>query len=212
MDIFRRFFRDNPLTAASVVTVVIVLPSFLAWLQTNANSTEGLGIYEIFPLLGLLAFSLMLAHVLFGACGVLLRLDMSRVRNYYRYTGYAVLACILLHPGLFIWQLYQDGYGLPPNSYLTFVDAGLRVFVLLGGISLVIFLLFESKRKYGDRSWWFVIERASDVALILVFIHGLFLGSQTQAGWFRVVWIVYGVILLVCLAYAFTVRHRLRKI
>lgn len=207
METLRQVIRSNSLLFATTMTVLLVLPSFLAWLQKHTSQITNLTLYEVFPLLGLLAFSLMLAHVAVGAVGLLLGMDMRHLRNYYRYTGYAVLACILLHPGLFIWQLYQDGYGFPPSSYLSYVDSSLRVFVLFGSISFVIFLLYELKRQYGAASWWHYVERASDGALVLVFVHGLYLGSQTQAGWFRVVWIVYGALLFTCLIFGFVQRQ-----
>jgi len=205
----RRFFQDYPGLNASVLTVLFVLPAVLAWLNQYGERLTQLTLYEWFPLFGMLAFTLMLSHVAVGAFVMIAKLDMQLFKPYYRFTAYAVLLCMLLHPGLLIWQLYQDGYGLPPNSYLNFVDMSLRLFILFGSISFVIFLLFETKRKFGNRPWWYMIERASDVALILIFVHGLRLGTHVQAGWFRVVWIVYGIILMSCLIYAFDRRHRL---
>lgn len=207
MDMIRQFVRGNPITSAAIVTVMLVLPSLLAWLQRYSDRIPNVTVYQLFPLLGLLAFSLMLAHVVVGTVNAFAHVESGAIKRYYQYTGYVVLACILLHPGLFIWQLYRDGYGFPPGSYLNYVENSMRAFVLLGTISLVIFLLFELKRKYGSSSWWQYIERASDTALVLIFIHGLFLGSSIQNGWFRVVWLVYGVLLLSCLVYAFIQRR-----
>lgn len=207
MDRYRKFAQENPLSLASIVTVIVVLPAVLSWLQYAADFSGSLSVYVVFPLFGLLAFTLMIAHVLVGAAGMLSGLDMRKLQRYYTYTSVVVLAGILLHPGLFVWQLYQDGYGLPPNSYLQYVEPSLRGFVLLGVISFVIFLIYEFKRVYGKSSWWHYIERASDLALVLVFVHGLFLGSNTQAGWFRVVWVMYGVTLISCLIYAHYRRH-----
>lgn len=207
MNPVRQFITQNPISAASIVTVLIVLFPVVAWLQRYSGNLTSLTMYELFPLLGLVAFSCMLAHVAVGTLGGLVRLNMERLHRYYQYTGYVVLTCILLHPGLFVWRLYQDGYGFPPGSYLQYVESGLRVFVLLGSISFVIFLLYELKRKLGHKPWWYCIERASDVALILVFVHGLYLGSSVQSGWFRVVWILYGVLLVSCLLYGLMQRR-----
>jgi len=124
--------------------------------------------------------------------------------GYFRYTGYVVLAAIVFHPGILIYQLFHDGYGLPPGSYSHFLAPGIEWLALLGTASLFAFLAFELHRWFGQRSWWKYVITAGDVAMVAIFYHGLRLGSQLQGGWFRAVWWLYGITLVAALVRKYT--------
>ncbi|MGC1177068.1 MAG: hypothetical protein WA843_03270, partial [Candidatus Saccharimonadales bacterium] len=114
----------------------------------------------------------------------------------------AVLIFICLHPSLLIYQRFRDGYGLPPHSYESYVAPGLGWVTLLGSISWLIFIAYEFRRKFGQRSWWHYVEKAGDVAMLAIFYHSLRLGSQLQPGsWLRVIWWFYGLTLVAVLIY-----------
>ena len=130
--------------------------------------------------------------------------------NYFRYTGYAVLAAIVLHPGLLVYQLFRDGRGLPPSSYEHYVAPGLAWVTLLGTASLLAFLAFELHRWYGRTSWWKYVITAGDIAMVAIFYHSLRLGTQLKGGWFRWVWWFYGLSLAVVLVrkYMWLLLHK----
>ncbi len=132
------------------------------------------------------------------------------LEHYFRFTGYVVLLAIVLHPGLLIYQLFRDGYGLPPSSYEHFVAPGLAWVTLLGSVSLLCFLSFELHRWYGQRNWWKYIIMAGDGAMVAIFYHGLHLGTQLMNGWYRAVWLFYGLSLLLVLGrkYLRLIRHQ----
>lgn len=164
--------------------------------------------YQIFPVFGLLAFSLMWAHYIMAALRQYLGLPKETLKSYFEITSFFVLLCLIMHPGLLIFQLWRDGLGLPPFSYLNnYVAKKNAGAVWLGTIGLVIFLAFELHRWFGDRKWWRYIQYASDVGMGLIFIHALKLGRQLQPGWFRMLWWTYGISLLGALAYIYVVKH-----
>lgn len=175
-----------------LLTAAVVLVSLLAWGQGLRWNFDQLDAYLLFPLFGLLAFGLMWSHYIVAAMRKLLDYPKRVSKLYFESTSIVVLVCILLHPGLLILQLYADGLGLPPNSYLeNYVASGLKWAALLGSISLVIFLLFELHRWYGEKPWWQFVQYACDIAMVFILIHGFKLGGDLQSGWFQVVWIFY---------------------
>jgi len=181
------------------LAVLVVVLAVIAWGQGFAWQFDAFSTYLLFPLFGLLAFSLMWSHYITGAIRRLAGLDKTVNKTYLAVTGYIVLILILLHPGLLIWQLWRDGMGLPPESYLHYVAPGLAWVALLGTVSLGVFLSYELHHWFKERSWWPWVAHVSDVAMLAIFYHGLRLGSQTQAGWYHLVWWFYGVTLVMAL-------------
>jgi hypothetical protein len=180
---------------AALVSIV----AFIAWGDSNSWTSHP-STYQIFPLLGLWAFGLMWAHYVVGSLRGPLDISGDSLKPYYRYTGYAVLALICLHPGLLVYQLFRDGAGLPPGSYEHYVRPGLGWVTLLGTVSLLIFLAFEFHRVFGKKPWWHYVVDLSDAAMLAIVYHGLRLGSQLQMGWYKYVWYVYALALVIVLA------------
>lgn len=194
------------ITAWGISTAVVVL-AVVAWGQGYDWELAGLSTYQLFPLFGLLAFSLMWSHYIAAALRQYLQADRAALKQYFEVTSLAVLAAILLHPGLLGWQLWRDGIGLPPGSYKAYIGP-LYWAVVLGIISWLIFMSYELRRKFKDRSWWKYVQYASDGAMFLILIHALRLGQNLQEGWFRTVWYFYGVTLALSLAYTYYQKLR----
>lgn len=190
---------QNAAWGLSVLTISLAV---LVWGQSFRWNFERLSLYGLFPLLGLVAFSLMWGHYIMSAVRQYLKLDKAVLAKYFTLTSAVVLVAILLHPGLLIYQLWRDGFGLPPGSYLNnYVAPSLAWATILGWIALIIFLLYEFRRRFSDRPWWKYALYANDLAIIAIFIHGLRLGRHLQAGWFRGMWFFYGMTLLIALIY-----------
>lgn len=153
---------------------------------------KSLTAYDYFPLFGITAFSLMWTHYATGSLRRLLCISKQTNKLYSTVSSITVLALILLHPGILVAQLYKDGFGLPPMSYLT-VYAESKLVIGLGTISLIIFLLFELKRRFNQKKWWRYVEGAQVLAMVMIFFHGLTLGRELTVPWFQAVWYVYGV-------------------
>jgi hypothetical protein len=196
--------------AAIALTAFACTLAFIAWGQDNSWQLVGLSTYQLFPIFGLLAFSIMWSqYVMEGLKNYLGEPDA--LDRYFNVTGWMVLFAILLHPGLLIAQRYHDGYGLPPGSYVTYVAPMQRWIVILGSASLLMFLVFELKRFHRDKSWWKYVLFLNDVAIVAIFYHGLRLGQDIGHNWYQVVWYLYGIILVPVLVYRYRRKFKLSR-
>jgi general stress protein CsbA len=165
----------------------------------------------LFPLLGLLAFSLMWAHYVAGFVRTLMHVRKSVLSYYFKSTSMVVLALLFLHPGILILQRFRDGYGLPPQSYESYVAPGLGWVTLLGTVSWFAFIAFEFRRKFGDRSWWKYMLIAGDAAMLAIVYHGLRIGDHLQMGWYRGLWLGYGLVLAIILGYNYYQKYAVKQ-
>ncbi len=200
-----RFPSYSPWLLSGATSVLAVV----AWGQTFGWNLSSINAYQFFPVLGLLGFSIMWSHYVTGALQTNL-LKGTDLKKYFSYTGYIVLAAIVLHPGILIYQRFRDGYGLPPHSYESYVAPAMAWITLLGSASLLAFLAYELHRWFEDKSWWKYVLAVGDIAMLAIFYHGLRLGSQLQGGWYHYVWFFYGTVLVAILVrkYILALQHR----
>jgi predicted ferric reductase len=189
------------LISAILLTVTSVVLAVVAWRQINPGPLDELSPYAVFPLFGLIAFSLMWCMYAINALTKYLEIDSDPLTIYYRVAGYGVLAAILAHPLTFVVSLWRDGFGLPPGSYAAYLGPNLAWVALIGTTCLFIFLAFELHRWFAQKKWWKWVIYANDLAMLAIFYHGYRIGGELQSGWFRYVWFFYGVMLVVCLIY-----------
>jgi hypothetical protein len=195
--------------AAWLLTTIVVILAVLAWGTDVHWQLAGLSTYLWFPIFGLSAFSIMWSQYVISAVQRWLRLDRRQFQAYYEATGWLVFGAIILHPGLLVWRLWADGFGLPPGSYLNhFVAPQLGWVALLGTVSLLIFLAYELRYWLDRKRWWVLVSWANELAMVAIFYHALRLGNELQLGWFRGVWFFYGVSLLAALASRHVGRFR----
>ena len=195
-------------TLAWLLAAATVAIGFAAWGQHQRWQLNGLSTYEIFPVFGLIAFSLMWCHFVIAGIKSAFGFEQETTsRRFFEATAWVVLAALLLHPGLLIWQLWRDGFGLPPSSYINnYVAPGLAWAAYLGTVSWLTFMSFELRRWYREKHWWKYVIYANDAAIWGVYIHGLKLGRDVGAPWLLYVWWVYGIVL----AFAFVAIYRQR--
>lgn len=179
-------------------SMAVVLPS-VAWLSC-ADLTD-LTLYDVFPPLGLVAFGLMWTHFVMGALRRYSGATLSDKRLFMPVSMGLVLALIVLHPGLFWLALYMDGYGLPPQSYMEVYSTQLS-FLAMGTVALMIFLAYELKRFFGQKTWWKYVEYLQIVGMIAIFIHAIGLGNELTIDWFMAVWVTYGLTLAAAIIYS----------
>jgi glucan phosphoethanolaminetransferase (alkaline phosphatase superfamily) len=188
--------------ASYTFTVAICVLALAGWGAVYQWHLTPWSAYMFFPLFGLVAFSILWSQYVVLAMAKAFGIKTKALGKYFSVTGWVFLTAIFLHPGLLIWQLWRDGFGLPPESYLKhYVAPGLEWAALLGSVSFLIFLAYELHRWYGERSWWKYIAYLTDIAAVAIFIHSFKLGTTIHSGWFRGVWIIYGVTLLISLMY-----------
>jgi hypothetical protein len=190
------------------LSAVVAAVAFTAWAQGLRWNFGHITTYKLFPLLGLMAWSLLWSMYIvnffkrrFGG--------KDQLKPYFQKLRLIVICLIVLHPGLLIWQLWRDGFGLPPGSYLdNYVAPAAKWAAILSSISFLVFVAYEFKRKFGNQSWWRYIEYLGDAAMIAIFIHSLKLGGNLQHGWFRWFWLFYGTSLIMVIAESYYRRAR----
>lgn len=187
----RQTFQSIEWLLGTVVTVV----ALTAWGTARHIGASTLTIYDVFPVFGLVAFSLMWTHYISGSIRRLMNLEKAKSDLYWSVSSGLVLAAIILHPLLLETGLIRDGLGLPPANYFTAYQS-LGWFLVLGCTALLIFLSFETKRWWGEKSWWKWVEFAQIPALIAIFIHSSVLGRELSVPWFRTIWWLYGLTLV----------------
>ncbi len=190
-----------PNILATILTIASVTIAVIAWRQVNIGAVDQMSPYEIFPLFGLIAFSLLWCLYTVDAATHYFEAKNETLRPYYRITGYVLLLAILTHPLLLIIPLWRDGFGLPPESYAAYVGKSMVWVALLGTVSLFIFLAYELHRWFKKRKWWKWIVYLNDIAMFAILYHGLTLGGELQGGWFRYVWFFYAVMFVIYIIY-----------
>lgn len=179
---------------------LVIIVSVVAWADMRQWNFENISALALFPLLGLLAWSVMWTHYAVGG----LRLVRPFVRNrlYSQISGVVVLFCLLLHPGLLAYSQFKFTDTLPPTSFYNYVGLSLQWAVLIGTIGFIIFLSFELFERLQKHGWvarnWRWISAAQMIAMILIFVHALTLGQNLQSGWFLFWWVGLGALLIPC--------------
>ncbi len=185
---------------AWLLSVVVAIIAIVAWGQGLHWQFSNLSTYRLFPLFGLLAFSLIWSMYAVGLAKRRLKpKETPALAAYYQYLPTVILIFIFLHPSLLIWQLWRDGFGLPPTSYKKYVGPAAVWAVIVSSIAWFIFLVYELRRFYRNRPWWKYVEVAGDAAMVGIVLHSLRLGSNLQHGWLKYVWLFYGAVLAVAL-------------
>lgn len=177
----------------------VVATAVTVWLQVRGF--ESLSIYDVFPLFGLLAFGLMWTHYVNGAFRRMWKVKKPEKDAYWAVSTGMVLALIILHPLLLNYGLVRDGLGLPPASY-TAAYPGKAVFLLLGTLSLLVFLAFELRRWYKNASWWKYVDYAQLAGMVAIFVHALVLGRELSVTWYLVLWWLYGISFIAAVVYS----------
>jgi len=176
---------------------IIGMPLYV-WGQAIDWQIFSVSVFQLFPLLGLLAFVIMWWHFLIGFIGSINRgQSCKELKSIHSISSKVVFVLILLHPILLALALSNIGLGLPPESYRTYVGAGNSIFVTYGTLALSAFLLYDLARWLKKKKWvssnWSYIDAVDDVAFVAIFFHGLYLGQHLQSGWLKTVWLLLGV-------------------
>lgn len=206
--------RFHPLQIyAWLLSAATVITAFVAWGGDYGYKLFPVNNYQLFPLLGLLAFGLMWAHYMVGFVKEIANITAPIFKRYYQFTGYAVLLLICMHPALLIYQRFRDGFGLPPNSYESYVAPGLGWVTLLGSASFIIFIAFEFRRIFGNKSWWHFIPEAGDFAMLAILYHGFRLGGELRLmqNWYRDIWFFYAVTLVAVLIRSYRLKYFVKQ-
>jgi predicted heme/steroid binding protein len=186
---------------AWILGLFVTVVSVTVW-ATGLAST-GLTSYSLFPLFGLLAWSIMWTHYV---CGVLMvRFGFERNRLYQKVSTKIVFACLWLHPGLLIYRLWVSNQTLPPKSLIDYMGQA-NIMILIGAVvAWLTFLSFDVLIKYRKRPFWqrhwFWVSVSQAFAMMAIYAHAIKLGRHIQVTWFKAYWLLLGLILVPSLIY-----------
>lgn len=177
------------------VVATVLLAVVIAWVQSRNIFERGVDELSLFPLFGLIAFMLMWSHFVLGVVRRMMGLKKRALGAYWVISSALVLGLIILHPLLLNYRLVADGLGLPPGSYqAAYGDKAL--FLMLGTVCLLIFLSFELRRWFKEKTWWKYVEYLQVGAMAGIFIHALMLGQELSLPWFWALWWLCGLVLV----------------
>ncbi len=145
----------------------------------------------IFPLFGLYAFTLIFIQIMIGSHRLMWRKLFPRILSFHRAEGLFALTLAVIHPLLIVLV-----YGFYQIVSRHFIAAGLRTFVLLGEIAILLLLLAVGAaiinwRWSGLTRFWRYLHWLNYVVFGLVWLHSWRVGSDVQTTWLRWLWLVY---------------------
>jgi hypothetical protein len=149
---------------------------------------------QIFPLLGLVAFSIMWWHFLLGFAGDV-DPKYEKPKSLKGISSIFVFFLIILHPLLLFLQ--SNALGIDFKAFVeSYVGDTNFLFVSYGTVAFFIFLAYDLAKRLKDKPLfknnWALIDAIDDVAFLAVFAHSMMLGQHTAGGWFRYYWITLG--------------------
>jgi len=180
---------------ADYLIFLILALNVYVWGERFDWQLADVGTLELFPLLGLIAFSTMWWHF-FTAFIRRLKPGLVAHRGLHTASAYWVFISFMLHPALLAFWGWQNLDLAPLETVRAYVGTENMRFVLLGYLALAGFLLFDVARVWRRKAVFKrnrkLITAFSDISFLLILIHSLALGQHLQAGWFRVYWLMLG--------------------
>jgi hypothetical protein len=163
----------------------------------NVSWGESSLIAAIFPIFGLLAFTLLWLHAISGVFEEKLR-EILDFDAFVHWTASLILFSMLAHP-LLLLILIKFKISLLFNDDIA-----------LGALGLLLLLsydFFKPFKKSGSFSrHWNKILIVSNIGFVLTFFHSLELGSDLQTGFMHSLWLFYGVTAILALIYTYAVK------
>lgn len=160
----------------------------LNWEVADANKLQ------IFPLLGLAAFSIMWWHFLLGFASDV-DPEYEKPKSLKGISSLFVFFLIILHPLLLFLQ--SNSLGIDFKKFVEgYIGDTSFFFVSIATVSFFIFIAYDLAKRLKDKRLfknnWLVVDAIDDVAFLSVFVHSMMLGQHTASGWFRYYWLILG--------------------
>jgi predicted heme/steroid binding protein len=176
--------------------LIVAVATFAVWIPGLADTK--LTIYALFPLFGLLAWSLMWTHYINGV--LVMRYGLERSRLYKTVSEVIVFFCLWLHPGLLIYQLWMDN-----STIIEYVGQRNAVFILGAFAAWLAFLSYDILVRFKNRPFWkkhwIWVSLTQALAMGIIYLHAIKFGRHIQVSWFKVYWAVLGLVLVPCMVY-----------
>lgn len=191
---------------SSLMFLAVFYP-VLVWFKNSNLDLDSTIFRDIFPVFGLLAFSIMWLHIVGGV----FKNFFDKYINFQKFvnqTSVIVLIFLILHPTLFLVHLTS-------KQIISIFTTGQPIYVWLGVISWIIFICYDiakiSKIQKFLNKYWQTIRFISTVPFFLILIHSLELGSDLQKGPLRFLWIFYGITALFATFYTYIFNSFIKK-
>lgn len=179
----------------------------LAYRAQHVSWTTGAGwIQNIFPMFGLLAFSLLWLHALSGAFEPWLKKHIN-FDAFVKHTAGLIFISIMLHPLLLLIDMrfnLQD---------IFFYYGNLAIWLgITGWLLLITYDITKPFKKYAlvEKHWNSVLI-ISNIGFIVIFFHALKTGSDLQSGFLRYLFLFYGITAIACLLYTYAITPFIKK-
>lgn len=182
-----------------VATVAVVLP---IWAHIrNVSWSDSSLLLNLFPIFGLLAFTLLWLHSMSGVFEEYLR-RLYNFDFFVHWSSLVILVSFVLHPLLLLILIDFDIFGLFEGHSLP---------LWLGVIGFVLLLTYDigkalKKRELFSRHWNKILV-ISTAGFLLTFFHSIMLGSDLQSGFLRSLWIFYGVTAILATIYTYGIKR-----
>lgn len=185
--------RNNTLKITLIIfSLFVVLFPIYIWYLNADFVWDKLVLFEVFPVFGLIAFSVMWLHIVGGA----FRRQLESAVDFQKFVDISsavVLVALLLHPILLFIALNSSGT-LDPYIYVT---SGDEYLITIAFVAWFVFVGYDVLKKFKGREiiskHWEKIKLVSTLAFFLALIHSLGVGSDLQNGTLRLVWCFYGI-------------------
>jgi hypothetical protein len=160
---------------------------------------------NLFPLFGLLAFSLLWLHAISGVFEPWLRKNFN-FDSFVDATARLILVSIILHPLLFLIVLKFHVADL----WRTGIYIRLAI---IGWLLLIIYDIAKPLKKKYDFfvRHWNTILLISTFGFLLTFFHSIGIGDDVQQGPLHIVWLFYGVTAIIATTYTYGIKRFLRE-
>ena len=180
------------------LTLSVLTPIILRIMNTLWS--EGSLLANIFPLFGLLAFTLLWLHAISGVFEEWLRKQID-FDFFVRWSSLVIFFSIILHPLLLLI--------LVKFNFLA-IYKGAPLAIALGVVGLLLLLTYDigkalQKHDFFIRNWRGILI-VSSIGTILIFFHSLTLGSDLQSGFLRGLWIFYGTTAVLATIYTYGLK------
>lgn len=183
-------------------TLAIALPIF-AHIR-NVSWSESSLLLNLFPIFGLLAFTLLWLHSISGVYEEWLR-ERFHFDALIHWTSLVILVSMLLHPLLLL---------IVVDFQFLAIFEGHVLEIALGLMGLVLLLTYDVgkalyKYNFFSKNWHKILV-VSTIGFLLTFFHSIMIGSDLQSGFMRYLWVFYGVTAIASTIYTYGFKLRSR--
>ncbi len=198
----------NKITHYSIILFGWLAVGYPLWMRIKTLhwAFDGALLSNLFPLFGILAFTLLWLHSISGVFEPFLRKHINFDR-FVHITSILILISIILHPLLLLVTFNFN----VSNVFLVY---GVKYILIgmVGWILLIIYDIGKALKKYNFFAvHWNQILIISNVGFLLTFFHSLYLGSDLQSGMLRAVWIFYGITAIIAIIYTYGIKKLLNR-